>query len=168
MKKIIYLLIPLLFASCYKYAEQTTPTLSGEYIIDRITVTENETTSNPKDSVYLPGDIYLDPNSYFPLDSVYLGITRWHFDYMEVAFCPVPNQWGSFDWQKKCFYDLIPGSTIYDFGYVQLKLNGTVLTFHILSDGTESLLFRTTGQWTNDGFNLTEKTLTIQFTRIGP
>ena len=57
---------------------------------------------------------------------------------------------------------------IYDYGYVQLKLNGRVLTLKIIEDGIESLTFRTTGQWYNDEDELSSKTLTLQLTRIGP
>ena len=106
MKKIFYLLISISLVSCYKYAEQTTPTLSGEYIIDKITLTETESTGNPKDSVYYPGDVFIDPTSLFPLDSISIGVTRWHFDYMQVAFCPTPTPWGTFEWSEKYFYDL--------------------------------------------------------------
>ena len=168
MKKILFVFISIMFVSCYKYAEQTTPTLSGEYIIDKVTLTQTESTGNPMDSVYYPGEVYLDTTSLFPLDSISIGVTRWHFDYMQVAFCPTPTPWGTFEWSEKYFYDLIPGWTIYDYGHVQLKLNGRVLTLKILEDGTESLTFRTTGQWYNDDYDLSEKTITLQLTRVGP
>jgi len=168
MKNIFYLLISLSLVSCYKYAEQTTPTLSGEYIIDKITLTQNESMGNPIDTVYYPGDVLIDSTSLFPLDLVEVGSTRWHFDYMQVAFSPTPTQWGTYEWSEKYFYDLIPGWTIYYYGYVQLKLNGRVLTLKIIEDGIESLTFRTTGQWYNDEDELSSKTLTLQLTRIGP
>ena len=168
MKKIFFVVFPLLFTSCYKYAEQTTPTLSGEYVIDKITLVQNETMSDPSDSIYFPGDVFIDTTSLFPLDSISVGVTRWHFDLMVVAFCPSPTPWGTYQWSEKYFYDLIPGWTIYDYGYVQLKLDGRVLTLKILEDGLESLTFRTTGQWYNDENELSEKTITLQLTRIGP
>lgn len=168
MKKIIYFLFPILFVSCYKYAEQTTPTLSGEYILDKVTVTQTESTNNMSDSIYYPGDLYIDTMSIFPMNTISVGFTRWHFDYSSVSFCQSPNEFGEITWSEKYFYDLIPGWTIYDYGHVQLKIDGRVITFKILEDGLESLTFRSTGQWFNEDSNLSNKSITIQLTRIGP
>jgi len=168
MKNILILLFVLSLTSCYQYAEQTTPTLSGEYVIDKITVLNNESLGSPNDSIYLPGDVYLDTTSNFPMDSIELGVTRWHFDYSAVAFCPSPTPWGQYIWSEKYFYDLMSSWSIYDPGYVEIKIPGRRIIFKIIDDGLESLTFRTTGQWYYDDSNLTEKTVTLEMTRIGP
>lgn len=168
IKKTIILTCLVCLVSCYRYSEQTTPTLSGEYIIDRITVTETESIGSPNDSIYNPGDLFIDKTSRMPLDIILVGSTRWHFDYSCVSFNPNHTNTGQVVWSEKYFYDLTPGFTQFDFGYVEFNLNGYVIVFKILEDGLESLTFRTTGQWNDNNYSLSEKFVTIQLTRVGP
>ena len=168
MKNTLILLFIVSLTSCYQYAEQTTPTLSGEYVIDKITVLNNENMGSPNDSIYLPGDIYLDSTSNFPLDSIALGVTRWHFDYSAVAFSPSPTPWGQYIWSEKYFYNHIPSWSIYDPGYVEFNLPGRRIVFKIIDDSLESLTLRSTGQWYSTDTDFGEKSVTLEMTRIGP
>ena len=168
MKNTLILLFIVSLTSCYQYAEQTTPTLSGEYVIDKITVLNNESFGSPNDSIYLPGDIYSDTLSDFPTDFIEVGFSRWHFDYSAVCFSPSPTPWGEYEWSEKYFYDLIPSWSIHDPGYVEFNIPGRRVLFKIIDDGLESLTLRTTGQWYYDETELSEKSITLELTRIGP
>lgn len=87
MKNIFYLFtLVLSLSSCIKYAEPTSLSLSGEYVIDKITYSEDENTTSPNDSTYYPGDLYINPNDKFPVDSIHVGFTKWHLDYSVISF----------------------------------------------------------------------------------
>jgi hypothetical protein len=168
MNKILLLLFSVVtLSSCVKYEEPTLVSLPGEYIIDKITVTDIEGNSSMSDSTYLPGDVFINQNDTFPLDSVVLGSTRWHFDYSVVSFAPETLPWGEVEWGEKYFYRLVPSWSVYDLGYVDMNLGSRRLVLKIIDDSAESLTFRTTGQWT---FLNTweEKSITIHMTRVGP
>ena len=168
MKKIIFLLlIGNLFYSCEVYQEPTLLSLSGEYVIDRITLQSTENTTGSTDLVFNPGDHYVNANDIFPIDDVYVGFTRWHLDYSVISFFPISNGSGGTRWQRQYFYQVINHNSIYDLGYIKFQVNGSVRIFKILSDGLESLTLRTTGSWpyANVGPN---QLVTLQLTRIGP
>jgi hypothetical protein len=56
---------------------------------------------------------------------------------------------------------------VYDLGYMEFDCDGTNRRWKILDDGLESLVIRTTGQWSfgNAGPNVS---LTYYMTRVGP
>jgi len=169
MKKLISVLVLLLtLVSCEVYDQPKTLSLSGEYIIDRITRTSTENTSGTQQLVvYQPGDTFISNTESFPMDMIVVGATRWHFDYSVISFYPIPNGDGTTTWQRQYFYSIIGHNNIYDLGYIQFNINGSVRTFKILDDGFESLTLQTTGLWpySNIGPN---QIVTLQLTRIGP
>ena len=90
MKKLIFVSLCLsLLTSCVKYAEPTSLSLSGEYIVDRVTYSKVENSSSPGDMDYQPGSIYVNPNDIFPVDSISVGFTKWHLDYSVISFNPI-------------------------------------------------------------------------------
>lgn len=168
MRKLITLILPiLLLSSCIKYEEPTLVSLSGEYIIDKITLTNVEDTSTIYQDVYLPGDVFLDNLASSPMDSIVCGLTRWHFDYSVVSFNPTFNPDGSVTWGEQYFYNYEYPLLSYDYGYVNINMLNSRLIFKLIDDQAESLTFRTTGKWTINN-SLKEVSVTLQLTRVGP
>ena len=168
MKRLILLFIVLCsINSCTVYQEPSSLSLSGEYIIDRVTLLSTENTTNTSGVIYSPGDNYVNQFDSFPMDNIYVGFTRWHLDYSVIRFFPIPNGDGTTNWQRQYFYNVIRNENIYDLGYMQFKINGSVRTFKILDDGIESITLQTTGLWpySNLGPN---QIVTLHLSRIGP
>lgn len=167
MKKIVALFGLFLLFSCEVYQEPTLLSLSGEYVVDRITKHSTENTTNTNDSIFNPGDLYVNQADIFPMDSINVGFTRWHLDYSVISFSPYQNQNGQTIWQRQYYYEVINHNSIYDLGYLKFQANGSVRTFKILEDSAESITLRTTGLWpySNIGPN---QSVTIHLTRIGP
>ena len=57
--------------------------------MDRITKHSTENSTNTNDLIYNPGDVYLNPDDIFPMDSISVGFTRWHLDYSIISFYPI-------------------------------------------------------------------------------
>ena len=168
MKRLIFVSLCVTFlTSCMKYSEPTLLSLSGEYVVDRITYSKVESSTSPEDTTYIPGTMYINPNDVFPMDSVSVGFTKWHLDYTVISFCPTTLPSGQVIWGKQYFYKTIGNHTIYDLGYIQFDVNSSSRTFKILSDGVESLTLRTTGLWSN-GISGSDESVTIYLTRVGP
>ena len=106
MRKIAFLIL-LVITSCEVYQEPTLLSLSGEYVVDRITKQSTENTTSSNDITYNPGDIYLNPDDIFPMDSIHVGFTRWHLDYSIISFLPYQNQNGQTIWQRQYYYDIV-------------------------------------------------------------
>jgi len=168
MKKII-LLIGILFTfnSCEVYQEPTSLSLSGEYIIDKVTVISTENTTNSGGQIYGPGSHYVNNLDTFPLDDIYVGFTRWHFDYTIASFFPISNGDGTVNWQRQYYYTVVGHNNVYDLGYIKFNVNGSVRIFKILDDGMESLTLQNSGLWpyANEGPN---EVVMIHLSRIGP
>jgi hypothetical protein len=168
MKNIFFtFFISCILISCYRYEESTLVSLSGEYIIDKIVVNINEGPNSGNDTTYLPGDIFINENDTFPLETINVGQTKWHFDYSVVSFLPYVNQAGQTEWSEQFFYSLIPSYTQYDLGYVDINLLSRRLVLKIVDDSAESLTFRTTGQWVFPNL-WEESSMTLHMTRVGP
>jgi len=168
MKNFIILFFSIItFSSCYKYEEPTLVSLSGEYVVDKVTVINTEDTNQFYQEVFLPGDTYINQNSEFPLSVIDCGFTRWHFDYSVISFCPYPNSDGSVTYTEQFFYNYEYPLTSYEYGYVNINLISRRLILKLIDDQPESLTFRTTGQWTFNNIPK-EVSITIQLTRIGP
>jgi hypothetical protein len=168
MKKLLLLLLVIItFNSCEVYQEPTLLSLSGEYVITKVTLLSTENTSNTGGTIFSPGSNYVNPYDSQPMDNIQVGFTRWHFDYSIISFYPIPNGDGTTTWQRQYFYSIIGHNNIYDLGYIQFNINGSVRTFKILDDGFESLTLQTTGLWpySNIGPN---QIVTLYLTRIGP
>ena len=168
MKKLLLLLLVLItFNSCEVYQEPTSLSLSGEYVIDKVTMLSTENTTNTNGTIFSPGSHYVNPYDSQPMDDIQVGFTRWHLDYSVISFYPIPNGDGTTHWQRQYFYSVIGHNNIYDLGYIQFHINGSVRTFKILDDGLESLTLQTTGLWpyANEGPN---QIVTLHLTRVGP
>lgn len=166
-KIIVAFLIVLLFSSCEVYQEPALLSLSGEYVIDRVTFQSTENSTNPVNKVYSPGDNFINSYDVFPMETINVGFTRWHLDYSVISFFPIQSNDGTTVWQRQYFYNVINHNSIYDLGYIKFQVNGSVRIFKILSDENESLTLRTTGLWpyANIGAN---QLVTLKLTRIGP
>ena len=168
MNKIVLLLgVLILITSCTTYQEPTSLSLSGEYVIDRVTMISTENTTTTNGTIYNPGDNYVNVYDSSPMDNIQVGFTRWSFDYSIIYLYPISNGDGTTHWQRQYFYSVIGHNNIYDLGYIQFYVNGSVRTFKILDDGLESLTLQTTGLWpyANEGPN---QIITIHLTRVGP
>lgn len=168
MKKLLLLLLVIItFNSCEVYQEPTLLSLSGEYVITKVTLLSTENTSNTGGTIFSPGSNYVNPYDSPPMDDILVGFTRWHLDYSVISFYPIPNGDGTTTWQRQYFYSVVGHNNIYDLGYIQFRINGSVRTFKILDDGFESLTLQTTGLWpySNLGPN---QIVTLYLTRIGP
>ena len=82
MKNILLLLVLCAsLISCEKYEQPTLLSLSGEYVIDKITFEKIDNAVTPDDTIYLPGSVYINPLERFPMDSILVGFTKWHLNY---------------------------------------------------------------------------------------
>lgn len=166
MKKFI-ILIFLFLISCEVYQEPTSLSLSGEYVITKVTLLSTENTTNDSGVIYNPGSHYINPYDIFPIDDIQVGFTRWHLDYSVISFFPLQLGNGTTQWQRQYYYSIVGHNNIYDLGYLQFYVNGSVRTFRILDDGFENITLQTTGLWpySNIGPN---QIVTLYLTRIGP
>lgn len=168
MKNIFFILLSsILIISCYRYEQPPLVSLSGEYIIDKITVNVTEGPNTGMDSVYLPGDVFINEADSFPLNKINIGFTKWHFDYIVVSFSPYTNDVGQLVWSEQYFYSLVPSYTQFEMGYVDINMVNRKLILKIIDDTAESITFRTTGRWVF--LNVWEESsITLHLTRIGP
>ena len=168
MKKIIILIgILFTFNSCTVYQEPTSLSLSGEYIIDKVTVISTENTTNSGGQIYNPGTHYVNNLDAFPLEDIYVGFTRWHLDYTIISFYPISVGGGTVNWQRQYYYTVVNHENIYDLGYIKFNVNGSVRIFKILDDGVESLTLQSTGLWPYSSSGPNEVVM-IHLSRIGP
>ena len=168
MRKLLLLLGVLLgITSCTVYEEPKSLSLSGEYVISKITILSTENTTNSSGTIYSMGSHYVNTYDAPPLDDIQVGFTRWALDYSVISFYPIQNGSGTTTWQRQYFYTIVGHNNIYDLGYLQFQINGSVRTFKILDDGLESLTLQTTGLWpySSSGPN---QIVTLQLTRVGP
>ena len=157
----------LLLCSCLEYGQPPSLNLQGEYVIDMITVSKIDNTVELGDSVYYPGTTYINPYDTYPMDTIRLGITKWHFDYNVLSMSPIENGTGGYTWQKQYYYDVINYNSDWDMGNISFNCEGSRRVFKIVNKATESLTLRSSGQWIygNHGPNVS---VTLKFTRIGP
>jgi hypothetical protein len=168
MKKLLLLLLVLVsLNSCEVYQEPPSLSLSGEYVISKITLLSTENTTNSSGTIYDIGSHYVNQYDISPMEDIWVGFTRWHFDYSVISLYPIQQGNGTTNWQRKYFYSVIRNYNAYDLGYIQFYVNGSVRTFKIINDGLESLTLQTTGLWpySSSGPN---QIVTLQLTRIGP
>jgi hypothetical protein len=165
MKKLIFiLLITPFITSCLKYSQPKSLSLSGEYVIDKITYQETDGTPSPQDSTYLTGSVYSDSTEIPSLHTIIVGETKLHMDYSIIRFDPTQNQFGGTDWNTEYFYFVYGQVTAYDLGSIKFNCEGTVRFWKILDDSDESLTVRTSGQWVGGK----RKSVVLSLTRIGP
>lgn len=164
---IIFLLIAFVMSGCYKYSQPPLLSLSGEYRIDRITYEKVDNSASQDVIVFLPGDLYINPNDTYPLDTVQVGFTRWHLDYSTIRFEATNQSDGSVVWGEPYFYSLQGQHSSDDLGYITFNINGTRRVWKIIDDQAESITLRTSGLWANSSNGPNEQN-TIHLTRIGP
>jgi hypothetical protein len=101
------------------------------------------------------------------MDTIRLGITKWHFDYNVLSMSPIENGTGGYTWQRQYYYDVINYNSDWDMGNISFNCEGSRRVFKIVNKVTESLTLRSSGQWIygNHGPNVS---VTLKFTRIGP
>lgn len=181
MKRIIILpvlLLSLFFSSCEKYVAGTTVTLSGKYVINRITIksVDQNTTG---DSTYRSGDVYIDTSrtTPIPFDRIKVGYTFIHFDYWSVNL----RHLGIDPHDRKDIWDTryqtsywIWGNNQWQSGYLQFTYTDVIktnarhkYTFQITEDKFESLELTSSGIWPSYQFG-EKKIMIINLTRVGP
>jgi hypothetical protein len=171
MKSIFYLFfVGFSLSSCVKYTQPKLLSLSGEYRIDKVTVEETDNSGNPKYTIYDnpdPDSSYINSSEVDVLDTIQLFYTSIHLDYSMIRFKPIANVDGSKTWTKEYYYYVHGPYSIYDLGYLEFDCDGTNRRWKILDDGLESLVVRTTGQWSfgNAGPHVS---ITYHMTRVGP
>ncbi|MFM7104545.1 MAG: hypothetical protein ACKOW8_03415 [Flavobacteriales bacterium] len=154
-------------SSCVRYGQPPSLTLSGEYRIDRITYERVDNASSQNLMIFNPGDLYINPFDKYPLDTVMVGFTRWHLDYSSIRFEALNNPDGSLTWSEPYFYDIHGQYGPDDLGYFVFNINGSRRVWQIVSDGLESIVFRTSGLWPQSSNGHNEQ-ITLHLTRIGP
>ena len=163
------ILVSVVLYSCQKYEQPSLITLSGEYIVDKITYSKVENNNSAGEIVYYPGNTYINPMGSFPLDTINVGFTRWHFDYSVISFAPYSKPTGQMVWTKQYFYSVINHHSTYDLGYIDINMdNGTRRILKIVDDGIESIVLRSSGQWNVIGSPSTNESITLYLTRVGP
>jgi hypothetical protein len=171
MKKITLFLLFLTLTSCFiedPFREPDRLSLSGEYVIDRITYSNIENSVNYGHTILQPGSVYSNPNENLPMNYIEVGFTRWHLDYSVISFNPTTLPSGQVMWGDQFFYRVINYYSIYDLGYIDITMDGGGRRlFKIIDDGMESLTLRTTGRWIGSSYNPNES-ITLHLTRIGP
>ena len=147
--KTVFCLFSIIFilSSCFKYSQPKLLSLSGEYRIDKITYEKTDNTDTLQFDVILDG-MYVNPSEIDVLDTIIIGFTSLHMDYSVIRFKPIANQDGSKTWTKEYFYYVHGPYSVYDLGYLEFDCDGTNRRWKIIDDGLESLVVRTTGQWT--------------------
>ena len=166
MKNIIYILLSLfVLTSCVKYGEPVSLSLSGEYVIDKITYDNRDNQS--QNQVFYPGDLYVNPSETKPIDSIQVGFTKMALDYSVIYFNPTNNVDGSTTWNKKFTYYVQGHNSLYEYGYIVFDYDGTRRVWKIIDDGVESLVIRTSGSY-DYGSGSGGETTTMLLTRVGP
>lgn len=173
MKKILLFLLLSILYGCYPiYEDPPYINISGEYVIDRIVITNTGTNNNGDESVILlPGQTYVNPNENLPMNSIQVGITRWSFDHSMVRFNPTHQGSGTV-WQNVYFYNIVNPMSIYGDGIIHIT-NDVNFThrldrkFRIIDNNYESLTLRTTGRWIMGEWG-PNQTMVLYLTRIGP
>jgi hypothetical protein len=173
MKKILLFILLSIIYGCYPiYEEPPFINLSGEYIIDRIVITNTGTNNSNLNSIVLtPGDTYSNPNENLPMNLIQVGTTRWLFDHSMVYFNPTSNG-TSTQWSNVYFYNIVNPMSIYGNGVIDIgydvnftqRLNRK---FTIVNKNYQSLTLRTTGNWVIGEWG-PNQTMVLYLTRVGP
>jgi len=176
MKKLI-LLLGIFLTSCEQYVvEIKDVTLSGKYVVSKLEIT-NVDQNHTRDSLYLVGTTYVNPNLPHPFNNIPINNSYFHFDYSTVRMklLGVSNA-GQDIWQygnspNEIFYKTF-GGTPYHAGYLQYDYTSQsgghrLITFLIEDDGLQSLQLKTEGAWFNGKFGQ-KQVMTLSLTRVGP
>ena len=153
MKNLLFcILISLSVMSCEVYEEPTYPTLSGEYVFDYITI-DNES--------LVPSDTLVSGDSVFPIDTIFVGITKMKFSNDRIFFNPVLNQYSETEWSDEFFY-VTRNYEYHGSGHIVSEINGRTFIFDIVEDNLERLVLRSN----NNCFQ--GKNVPFTLTMVGP
>lgn len=178
-KSIITLLIfcILFLTNCEKYVAGTNVTLSGKYLITRVTI-KSVDQNVTGDSVYRSGDVFIDnsPSTPKPFDSISVGQTFIHFDYMLINLRYIgvnPTGQDIWDTRYQTYYRIL-GNNQFQEGYLQFTYNDAAktrttqtCTFQITEDKLESLELVSSGKWPSYKFG-EKKIMIMNLVRVGP
>jgi hypothetical protein len=166
-KLIVFLLCIFSLTSCYKTDEWNAQytSISGEYVIDRVTLLTSDQSSDESGENFYTGDLYVNPNGTLPLDAIEVGITRWHISNSMISFNPVGTTTGQTIWLNQ--YVLSRVTSVGGDEILSFNIDGTVKKFKIVDVTLESLTLRSTGQWAF-GSSGPYESVVIKFTRVGP
>ena len=142
----------LLLTSCEVYEEPTYPTLSGEYVIDLVTVDDVSLTQ------YFSGDTLEINTEEFPIDTILVGTTKIKFSNDRIFFNPYLNQYEITQWVNEFFY-VTRNYEYHGSGHFLVDMNGKTFIFDIVEDGLSNLVIK------GNSFN---KTITFNLTMVGP
>lgn len=176
-RNVFFLLLGLMFlTSCEKYSSGSFPTLSGKYVINRVSI-NSKNSPEKGDSTYKIGDTFLDTSKStpFPFDKIQVGSTKIHFDNIVVNLRYIgQGPVGSDMWDKsyETWYQ-IWFNTPWQEGYLKFtyydslktKTNHTCI-FRIEDDSFESLELISNGNWPSSKYG--DRILTLYLNRIGP
>ena len=178
MRKLFLLLVVLVCVSCEHYVTEIKDvTLSGTYVVSKLHVT-NVDQNQSRDSLYLVGSTYINPNSPHPFNRISINNFYIHFDYSTIRInkIGVLQNTGQDIWQygsspNNIFYHIINRTPYYsgdiDFNYI--PINGSIrrVILGIEDDGLESLQLKTKGNWIRGPYGQNQM-ITFTLTRVGP
>jgi hypothetical protein len=177
MKKLLLLVIVALLTGCEKYVSGTHLTLSGKYLITRISMVSVDKNTT-RDTVYYPGDVYKSQNTLTPkpFDTIRVGNTFIHLDEMLINLRYIGSDtFGRDMWDKR--YESgyrIWGNNQWQEGYIQFTYHDAIktnsnptMTFQITEDKLESLEFTSSGHWPYGRLG-EKKIMILKLIRVGP
>lgn len=174
MKIILPSFIIFLLFACTKYSQPSEPKLSGEWQIDLIEYFRIEDGDTIDNLIYLPGDLYTNPNDNSPLDSMAPGFTRFHMDYSMISFQPKLIYGGRTIWSEQYFYHVTEVSHICP-GFIKFKYNDIKQIWKVKQSGYTNLILELKGQWDPQSYgyydfqtSATYDAVNIRCTRLGP
>ena len=179
MKKLVVIVFLVILTGCEKYVSGTHLTLSGKYVIARISLLSVDQNTT-RDTVYRSGDIYKsnNPSSPKPFDTIRVGKTFIHFDEMlinlrYIGLDPTDDRRDMWDKRYESGYRII-GNNQWQEGYLQFtyhdaaKTNSNpTMTFQITEDKLESLELTSSGYWPY-GRAGEKKLMILKLIRVGP
>jgi hypothetical protein len=187
MRKLFLLLVVLVCVSCEHYVTEIKDvTLSGTYVVSKLHVT-NVDQNQSRDSLYLDGSTYINPNSPHPFNRITINNFYIHFDYSTIRInkIGVSQNTGQDIWQygssplhptiqqnRAHIIYYIDNRTPYysgdiDFIYTTIGNSTKRVVLSIEDDGLESLQLKTKGQWINGPYGQNQM-VTFTLTRVGP
>jgi len=178
MKRICLILTFLvLLTSCERYVvEISDVTLSGEYVISKIDIT-NVDQNTTRDSLYTIGSTYINNVLPDPFDTIEINRFYLHMDYASIRLNLLGVSLSGQDmWQygsspNEIFYNVLSNNS-YSNGYLQfdyISSDGSSrrMLFLIEDDGFESLQLKSAGAWFKGKFG-EKQVMTMSLTRTGP
>lgn len=178
MKKLFLLLVVLVCVSCQQYVTEIRDvTLSGTYVVSKLNVA-NVNQNQSRDSLYLDGTTYINPNAPHPFNRITINKFYINFDYSTVRInkLGVLQNSGQDIWQygsspNNIFYRIINRTPFYygDIVFVHTPIGDSNrrIILGIGDDRLESLQLKTKGTWIKGPYGQNQ-IVTFTLTRVGP